>query len=129
MAFDDLIRNGVALAHNLTTSLQVRVTHAAWIGQAPHGTGAYYAAPVSRLVLFEQKMRQLQTKTGQTVTSRGKLTFLEPVPPNGTPGRVEPVDTRDKIILPDGTTGPIIDREGLMDPDTSSPYVLEVYLG
>jgi hypothetical protein len=39
------------------------------------------------------------------------------------------LDVRDKIVLPDGLTGPIIKVNGVVDPDTDEIYALEVMLG
>ena len=61
--------------------------------------------------------------------SKTKLTFVRPIPDEGTAGRREPIDPRDKITLPDGTAGPIINTGGLVSGGTGKPYMLEVWLG
>jgi hypothetical protein len=57
------------------------------------------------------------------------ITIIGPVTANGAPNRDEPVDPRDKFVLPDGTSGPIVDVNGLLDPSTGRPYLYEVALG
>lgn len=128
MALDDIIRGAVATAHNLTTSLQPTVTHYAWIGQDAFGAKSY-APPVILPALVEQRLREHKTGSGTTVMTRAKVSFLKIVPPNGAAGRTEPIDPKDKIVLPDGTSGPIVDVEGLIDPDSLCPYLPEVWIG
>lgn len=128
MAFDDIIRTGVALADSLTGSLQGTCVHEAWTGQDISGAKTY-AAPVNRQALVERKQRRMISSTGQEILSVAKIDFLRPIAPNGAAGRVEPVDSRDRITLPDGTTGPIVNVEALLDPDTDRGYFTTVYLG
>jgi hypothetical protein len=54
---------------------------------------------------------------------------LTPVAANGTTGRREPIDPRDRLTLPDGAVGNILAVEGLGDPDTNHNYFYQVYLG
>lgn len=128
MAFDDLIRSGVALADSLTDSLQVSVTHEAFTGLDDTGASSY-AAGVSRKAIVERKNRQRVTGDGRTILTSAQITFLRPIAANGAAGRQEPVDTRDRITLPDGSTDPIADVEALLDPDTGRGYYAVVWLG
>lgn len=128
MAFDDIIRQGVALAHSLTTSLQANVVLHRWSQSSGFGE-AVYAAPITVTALIEQKQRLHAMSSGQTILTRAKITILTPLAPLGASGRTEPIDVRDKLILPDGTTGPIVDVEGLVDPDTNRPYLYEIWMG
>lgn len=128
MGLDALIRSGVALAKKVTASLQVTVTHEAWTGSDGYGL-ATYAYPRKRLALVERKQANIRTAGGETVLSRCMVLFLEPIKANGADGRTEPIDTRDRIILPDETTGPILAVNGMIDPTTDRPYYGEVWLG
>lgn len=128
MAFDDLIRSGVALADSLTDSLQVSVTHEAYTGINEFGESSY-AAGVSRKAIVERKNRQRVTGDGRTILTSAQITFLRAIEANGAAGRQEPVDTRDRITLPDGSTDPIADVEALLDPDTGRGYYAVVWLG
>lgn len=128
MGFDDIVRNGVALADSLTSSLQANVMHSQFTGQDGFGTSSFGAA-VSRPAIVSQKQRLHVLSSGQTVMTKAKIMFLRPIPPNGAADRTEPIDTRDKIVLPDGTTGPIVDVVGLTDPETSRPYFATIFLG
>lgn len=128
MSLADVLRNGVAVAHRVTTSLQPSVTHKAWIGQDGYGNETYAASvPLSAIVDRTQQQRVLPD--GRVVLTFAKLTFLDVIAPNGAAGRTEPIDTRDELVLADGSTAPIVDVSGPVDPATGRPYVLEVLLG
>lgn len=131
MAYEDLIRAGVALASSQFESMKLDVTHSAWIGEDGDG-GDEFADPVVRRALVDLKKRTFRTKSGQLVTTFATITFLDPVPPT-TPNvgkrREQPIDTRDHLMLPDGGTAPIIDAGGFADSGTGKPFVLDVILG
>jgi hypothetical protein len=128
MGLDSIVRAAVDIADTVTSSLQASVVHSAFTGQDAFGKPTY-ATAVSRLAIVEYKIRQHMTATGKLVESRAKVSFIRPIAPNGAANRSEPIDTRDKIILPDGTTGPIVDVVGLVDPTTNRTYLSEVYIG
>ena len=135
MSFDSIVRSGVALANQLTTSLQVPVIHRAWIGDDNYGEPDYAAPSTAAdggVLKGAVEMRQVMhtRPDGTSVMTKVKITFVQPVPPNGNPNRTaEPIDTRDYIELPNGVTGPIIDVQGVLDPGTSEPYATDVWLG
>lgn len=128
MDLSGIVRNAVSLADSLTESLQAEVMHSAWIEADAYGEPVF-AAAVGRLAIVEERVRERQLSSGRVIMSRAKVTFLRPVPPNGAAGRVEPVDTRDLIVLPSGNSWPIIDVAGLVDPTTDLPYFGEILLG
>ena len=128
MSFADIVRSGVATARELSDSLLVDVQHQAWIGLTSFGA-PNYAAAVTRRALVEMKQRQVKMPNGEVAVSRAQVTFIEPLPANGAANRREPIDLRDNITLPDGTSGPILDVSGLFDPETNAPYMLQVFLG
>lgn len=146
MGFDALVRKGVSLANSLTSSLQDTITLQQWTGQSD-GYGTYkYAAAASYTAIVEYKQRVVRDAAGNEVQSPAKVTIIQPVTGfvAGVPafgdgafgddedsgvGRREPVDPRDRIVLPDGEWYPIARVDGLGDPDTNAPYMLEIYLG
>lgn len=129
LALDRIVRSAVDLADDITKSLQPTVAHSAWVGMDVHGTPTY-AAPINRECIVEYKIRdKLQSSTGRVIQSQALITIIGPVAANGAAGRVEPIDPRDKIVLPNGQTGPIIDVEGVVDPDTDLPYMYQVWIG
>lgn len=124
----DVVRAGVAAAHTITQTLQVDVSLARYTGQDAMGAVAY-AAAADYPALVEYKVRLHTTASGKIVQTRAKVTFLTVIPPNGAANRTEPIDSRDRIVLPDGTTGPIVDVEGLVNPVTERPYLVECWIG
>lgn len=118
MGFDALVRNGVAMADRLTTDLQASVTHQSWTGYTDEGVPSY-ATAVTRKALVDWKQKQVRTLAGTVTVSRAEVTFLRPVV----------VDEKDRIVLPDGTTGPILDMAGFVDPATGVGYTTAVFLG
>ena len=128
MGLDSVVRSVVATANSVTASLQATVQHAAWTGNQQDGTDSFATAvPLQALVEFKQRLRRLPT--GREVLQQAELTFIGPVTANGASGRREPIDPRDQITLPNGYTGPILDVQGLVDPSTSAPYLVQVVLG
>ena len=154
MGLDTVLRNGVSLANSLTVLLQDAVTHEAAIDIDGYGM-TQYAPAVSRQAIVEMKQMLRRLSNGTEVLQRATVTFLYPIdgyefeePPFvigggggevGGPGviggdgsqfaRRDPIDPRDRLVLPDGTTGPILDVSGLCDPSTSAPFFLTVVLG
>lgn len=134
MALDGVVRGVVKVAHGVTKSLQETVQHHAWVGQdgfgAPSGPGPDgYDFPVPLKAMVEQKLQLRQLGDGRLVKVKAKLTFLKVIAPNGAVGRDEPIDVRDKLVLADGTTGPILSDEGLRDPGKDRPFLIELWLG
>ena len=127
MSLADTIKAAVSTANHTTASLQETVTHKVWTGQT--GFGAPQFSIVPRKALVEQRLHQRRMSDGRLVECRAKLTILETIVPVAAVGRVNPVDSRDEFTLADGTTGIVVDVEGLRNPDESTPYLVEIYLG
>lgn len=130
-----IVSNAVKIAHNATRSLQETpdgvgiVKHYAWISEGTFGK-ATYADPINRPAIWEPgQQSKFDTNTGAVIQVKGKLTFLEPIEPNGAAGRIEPIDNRDLIILPDGTSGAIFKPEGLYNPVSGAPFLIELWIG
>lgn len=124
----DVIKQGIAVARSVTLDLHVTVQHYAWTSQSVDGTPTY-AAAVPRKALVERKQKLVAGPNGQMVMSEAYIAFLEEITPNGATGRVEPIDARDKIVMPDGVTGPILNVGGFFDGGTGVPFYSEIYLG
>lgn len=76
--------------------------------------------PETHSAFVQRREGVLQTAEGQELRYRAVVTFLRPFTLN----------VRDKIVLSDGTTGPILTPTGgLVDPSTGNPYSRTVYLG
>lgn len=127
MGLDAVVRSAL-LAADATATIQGTLTHEAWIGQDQHGA-PLYAPPVSHLALIHQGTNQHRTLTGEVITTRACVSFLRPIAPNGTAGRREPVDPRDRITLFSGMTGPLVEAPGSMiDPATGAPFLSVFWL-
>lgn len=144
MSLNSTLRSAVAIANTVTDSLQGDILHSAWIGQDAMGKAIYgrkiegldiygaYDAPGVQATLravIEQKQRVREVQ-GRQIMTFATLTVVGQVPKNGmTDFRKEPIDPRDIVILPDGTTGPIVDVVGVMDTETTNFYAVEIMLG
>ncbi len=131
MGFDSLVRNAVALANSLTSTLQVAVSHKAWIGDDDTGKPTY-ATAVSRKAIVSDSSRRIRRDDSEEIVARTYIAFLAPIAAR-TPavtGRHDPLDERDQLTLPDGRTGPILDTDGgLVDPLTGRTFFHQVWLG
>lgn len=128
MSLADVLRKGVATARKITLPLHVSVQFSAWIGQDGNGNPTY-AAPRVLKALVNREVMNVKTDNGQFIKSTAQIYFLEEVTPNGAAERIEPIDLKDIIIMPDGVTGPILKVDGFFDGGTSVPYYSQVYLG
>ena len=125
MALNDIVRSAVATAESVTSSLLATVSIAAWIGDDGYDA-PLFAQPIVHKAIVEQKAMSIRAINGEQVMTRVQITFLHPIAPNGASGRVEPIDPRDRIVLPDGSTGGIVLTQGMVNPATSGPYLLQV---
>lgn len=128
MSLADVLRKGIATARKITDSLHVNVMFLAWTGQDVNGAPTY-ATPRTLRALVTRMQTRVMTDQGQYVMSNAQVVFIEPITPNGAASRVEPIDNRDVIILPDGVTGPILKVNGFFDGGTGAPFYSEVFLG
>lgn len=132
MALFDVLRSGVqVIAAGILESFKGTVQHEAWIGSDGRG-GDSYATAVPRRALIDLTKKQLHTGSGTFVNVFATLTFLDPIDattPNTGFTRANPIDPRDIITLPDGTTAPIQVTGAFMDPVTSQPVFSETVLG
>lgn len=121
MGLGGLVRKAVALADVLTggaDGLQATVSHYAWLSQDETGKPTYRTA-VARTALVTYETRQVRLLGGTVVQTRATILFPRPVV----------IDERDKILLPDGTTGPIYMRaDGVADVSTGKGFYSEVML-
>lgn len=115
-----LVERLVAVADTITASLQANVSHYTY---AAATIDAYnkvtWGAATVRAAVVESNRRLFRLSDGTEVLSRTKVTFPRPVA----------VDPKDRIVLPDSTTGPILEVVGVTDPVTNAVYATEVWLG
>jgi hypothetical protein len=132
MSLLDTVRAGIATAASLTRPLQGTVQHYAWVNQDAYGAITYdppvTGAGTERKALVDLSRKLRKTEAGELVMTVATVTFLDVIAPNGASGRTEPIDVRDKIVLPDGTTGPIARGGGFMDAITGRPLLNEILI-
>ena len=127
MSLLSAVRAGVAVADKVTRPLQSTVSYRRWTGQDGNGD-ATFAAAVDLLAIVDWKQRQVRTITGLLSVSRAAITFLDVAALLAATGGAG-IGDDDVIVLEDGTTGPILDMAGFVDPGTAIPIATEVYLG
>lgn len=118
MGLADVVRNAVKVADNVTRSLQATVTYTPVTGYDAFGAPVY-GVPVAKLAIVEKRQRLIRTTQSNEAMSQAYVAFLQPTT----------INELDKIVLPDGTTGPILNWTGFVDAGTGQPYYAEVYLG
>lgn len=131
MPLNTTLRKAVGIINKQTKSLQGGVTHRAWVKQDGFGDPTYSpVGGVLRQAIIDQTVAERKLPSGRLVMVKAALTFLTPVEPQGTAGREEPIDPRDSIVLPDGSTGPIVMvGKGVIDPETHAAFAIQVWLG
>ena len=129
MPLDKVLRKGVETLSGVISDLKVLVKHEPWAGSSNSGQPAFSETAFYIPAVVSYQRRLVRDPTGNEVQQHAVITITDPLPSQGTVGRREPIDPRDKLTLPDGHTGPILDIKGVVDPDTDKPYVLEISLG
>jgi hypothetical protein len=136
MGFDSLIQELIGVADDQTKSLQVTIRIRAYTGQDGFGKKSYLPAspdpgtPYKAIVTMMDQLRPMPG--GGSINIKAQVTILQPVLPT-TPlagqTRQNPIDPRDIIILPDGSTAPIVSEPGLLNPSTGNQYFADILLG
>lgn len=132
MSLLDVVRSAVKIADNVTKPLQATVQFRHYVSSDEYGTKIYdpaVALPAKELrAIVDWKQKQVRTMQGILSVSRASVMFLDIAALVAATGG-EGVDDLDVIILPDGTTGPILDMSGFVDAGTGRPVATEVWLG
>ncbi len=110
----------IAVADNITKNLglQADVTHHVLVLPVS-GDGDRDFTQVVRKAIVEKKRKVLQTLGGQLIQTQAKITFLS---------ASIVIGPYDKLVLADGTTGPLLTNEGFVD-DGNAQILTEVFLG
>ncbi len=117
-----LVESAVSIAQNVTggpTGVLCVVTVHDWDGATLDAFGnPAYSSPVEVEALLEKSTRNFIGNQGEYIGSQHKLTFLTP----------RDVHARTKIVLPNGTTSPIVGQSGLVNPLTGVTFMTQVWL-
>ena len=128
MGLLQIIRGGVKVADKITKPLQSEVTYKRMTGPTDtYGTKGYGPA-VKIQASVDWRSKQVRTQAGELTVTRATLTLTDVA----TIKRVtnnQGIGEDDIFILPDGTTGPILDLGGFIDAGTGQPFATEVMLG
>lgn len=127
MSLLDVLRSGVKIIDSVTKPLQAEVTFERAVTD-PSGYGRKFDPPVTMRAIVDWRQKQVRTMAGVLSTSRASVMFLD-VNEVAAATAGEGISDHDKITLPDGTTGPILDMSGFIDAGTKQPLATEVFLG
>ena len=127
MSLLDIVRTGIKIADQQTKSLQATVTFERKLADTAYGPSGF-GSPVKMRAIVDWKQKQVRTPEGVLSVTRASVLFLDVAEVAKATGN-EGISDQDKITLPDGTTGPILDMSGFIDAGTGQPVATEVYLG
>lgn len=127
MSLLNILRNGVAIANTVTKPLQATVSYERYVSSDYAGEKTY-AVAVDLRAIVDWKQKQVRTASGILSVSRASVMFIDIVELDAATGGLG-ISDADRITLPDGTTGPILDMAGFIDAGTGRPLATEVYLG
>jgi hypothetical protein len=128
MGLSDVVRSAMKVANKVTKDLQPQITIQRWIGGGGY-EGEQYASPIQVDAVVNVRLQDHHTASGQVVSTRAHVMILQPLPAEGSEGRIEPIDRRDIITLPDGSSGPIVEVGGFTDRKTGMPFYHEIWIG
>lgn len=132
MGYEDILRDAISgILSPEFESMKLNIQHHQWIGDDGQGTDEF--APVEvRRGLVDLTKKERNTSAGVGVMTFATITWLDhwtPATPNAGKVRENPIDPRDKFVLPDGGTAPIVQTGGFADSATSKPFVSDTILG
>lgn len=136
MSILDVLRSGVKIADGITKPLQAQVQYWQYIGSDGYGAKNYHPtynpeSPTNGFKLkaiVDWKQKQVRTMEGILTVSRASILLLDiTAVVFATSG--DGISDEDLFLLPDGTTGPILDMAGFIDAGTGHPIATEVFLG
>jgi len=124
----NILRSGIAVADNVTDSLQATVQfEKSSISNDGYGT-INYADPVPLKAIVDYAAKQVRTQAGILTVTRATIDLLDIDELNAATGG-EGVSNEDRFTLPDGDTGPILDISGFIDAETGHPVLTRVMIG
>lgn len=127
MSLLDVLRKGVAIANTVTKPVQANVTYERYQSTDGYGTKTYASATTLKAIV-DWKQLQVRTRDGVLTVSRATVIFIDIDALKAATSNAG-ISDHDKITLPDGTSGPILNMSGFIDAGTGIPLATEVYLG
>src|SRR5215472_14566622 len=127
MSLLDVVRADVKVADKVTKPLQTTVKYERENGIDGSGTRTF-DLPLFLPAIVDYTSRMVRTREGILTACRSSVMFLDAQTLNqATKGHG--IRTADRITLPNGETGPILDIMGFNDPGTLEPVATQVMLG
>lgn len=125
MSLLDVLRAGIKVADSVTKPLQGTVTYKRATTNTGYGIGEASGVPLRAII--DETAGQVRVN-GVVTSYRATLTLLDVdalvVATNGLGIRAN-----DVFILPDGSSQPVVDTGGFIDPGTTHPVATTVRLG
>lgn len=130
MSLQSIVKNAVKTIDKIVKPLEAIVSFEKCTSTDVKGKRHYDNGVIPLRASVDWKQRQLRTLDGTLSVSRASVMFLD-FKALMTATENEGVDDKDRITLPDGTTGPILDMSGYIDPGNTAgnPFATEVFLG
>lgn len=132
MSLLDVLRTGVKIADDITKPLQATVSYYRYDTEDGYGGKTYVPDRESNGIqlraIVDWNRKQVRLQSGILSVTRATVTLLD-VAAIAAATNGEGIDDNDVFVLPDGTTGPILDMSGFIDPGTGQPIATEVLLG
>ena len=129
MGLLDVIHSGVRIANAVTKPLQALVSYERCTSTKADAYGKKtYASAVQLRAVVDWKAQSLRTQAGDLTVCKASVMFLDAAAVSLATGG-KGISDDDRISMPDGTTGPILDLRGFMDAGTGQPIATEVLIG
>lgn len=129
MSLLDTLRGAVKTIDKVTKDIQPFVTFNKGVASNDGFGTITYPTSVQLQAIVDWKQKQVRTLSGILSVSRASVMFTDVAALAAATGGEGIDDALDVIILPDGTTGPILDMSGFIDAGTDQPLATEVWLG
>lgn len=127
----DILETGIDILDSLIPGFKTTCILEQFTGSDANGDETY-ASPITIEAVVDYT-NKVSLRNAQIVSISATITILKPVPFNNTltdPPRRNPIDPRDKITLPDGTTGKILSVPGAVNnPSTGTGFIQVVEIG
>lgn len=128
MGLLDILRSGIKIADKVTKDLQATVTYQRAVAPTD-GYGTFtYPTSVSLRAIVDYRARPVRGNDGVMTVTHATIDLLD-VEALAAATADEGVGPHDKFILPDGSTGPVLDVAGFVDRGTGKPIATTVMLG
>lgn len=129
MSLLTVLRKGIEIIDKVVKPLEANVAFSKFVRKGDGYGTSNYPMTVTLKAIVEYKQIQVRTPSGDLATCRASVMFIDiDELMAATLGDGVQVNS-DRIVLPDGTTGPILSVDGFLDAGTGKPIYTQVYIG